>query len=326
MPKYTTERWVADGSGQTLRRGRGNRGDPPPPPDIYSRDFETYAVGNPMTAVEQRDMLADPLFGDNATQRALMQVVNVDGEGKCVRITLPATYYTGGNTGVAYSQVRLVRQPSSDTVTVIQKMRTRFGVDFETAMGGKCGPGLGGWTTTTAPVAGYNSPQFPVSGGNTSPYSFSVRPEWGSDGKIHELCYLPLRANYNPSVVVYGIGRSLSISPHVKGDFFDYERRITLNTAVETDTTRDPRTLVQGTLDAGGLPNGDGDYYANGRHEVLVNNVQAYLKTNEVWRLYKPNQWGAMFSYFRGGGSPTWNATAGGSYFDLSSHSLQEAA
>jgi hypothetical protein len=242
-----------------------------------------------------------------------MQVLDVGGaEGKVIRVTLPATYYIGGNTGVAYSFIELPRQP---TGAFVQRFRLRFGAGFETAKGGKVGPGIGGWTPTTAPVAPYSSLTAPVSGGNTSPYSFSCRGEWGSDGRIHEICYFPWRANYTAGSTVYGVGRALNIAPHVKGEFFTYERRITPNTAYETDTTRDPRTLVQGV-----------DYLANGIHEVYVDGVLAYQKTDEVFNLYATQNFAGMLSFFRGGGDSTWSATTDGSYFDLAWYELLDAA
>lgn len=309
-----------DLGGAPTRRGRFV---PPDPPDILIRTLDDLTVANPISAADFRYAIGDSTFGDLATQRALMQVVNFGGaEGKGIRITLPATYYTGGNTGVAFSNIKLSRRVEG----ISQKFRQRFGAGFETAKGGKCGPGIGGWAPTSAPVAGFASPTTPPSGGNTTPYSWSVRPEWGADGKIHEICYLPYRTNYS-GATVYGIGRSLAISAHVKGTFFDYERQIILNDTNVTDTTRDPRTLVQGTVNAFGIPNGDGDYYANGIHRVYVDDVLAYEKTNEIFRYYKDADCrGFLWSYFRGGGDSTWSATTAGSYFDLASHQMVELA
>jgi hypothetical protein len=298
---------------------------PPDPPEIYIKDFENLTVQNPITLTNLRDALAYPGLGD-FTNRNKIQVVDLGGgDGKSLRITLPTGI--GGANGIALANLPLSRQPDD---FIVQKQRIRFAAGFDVAKGGKCGWGIGGWTTTTAPVANYTSPTYPVSGGNTSPYSFSVRCEWrealsaGGSGKIHEICYLPTRANYNPAVEVFGIGRTLNYTPPPLGTFIDYERRILLNTATETDTTVDPRTLVKGTLDVNGNPNGDGDYYADGIHQVFINNVKVYEKLDEVWRFYAQNKWAGMFSVFRGGGDNTWLGTVDGSQFDFASHSLLE--
>jgi hypothetical protein len=297
-----------DLGGVLTRRGRF---DPPPPPEIVTQDFENLATANPISAADFRVAIQDSTFGDYAIQRANMQVVDLGGaEGKVIRVTYPATYYTGGATGVAYSTIKISRNAQWFS----QKFRLRFGTGFETAKGGKIGPGIGGYvTTTTFTAPNHSSLTAPPSGGNSSPYGWSARGEWGADGKIHEILYLPGRARYD-GVTVYGIGRNLAIPAHTKGVFFDYERRIKLNTAFETDPNVDPRDLVLGS-----------DYLADGVHQVLVDDVPVYTKNDEVWRFYE-GAWAKnlLWSWFRGGGDSTWSATTGGSYADLAWHELLE--
>jgi hypothetical protein len=315
------EAWVGDG-GLEYRRGKGFRGTPPDPPLIFERDLSTATVANPISAADFRYYIADPAFGDSAN-RTHIQVVNIGGaEGKVMRVAVDNEWYQSaalGN-GVAYSNVGGTTDSRLAIDGLVQTSRMRFASDFETAKGGKCGHGVGGYTTTTAPVSPYSSPTYPVSGGNTSPYSWSVRPEWGADGKIHELCYLPLRANYGSGGTVYGIGRAISAAAHVKGDFFTYRRVIVPNTAYETDTTIDPRDLTQGV-----------DYLADGLHQVWLGPDEAsltkvYEKTNEVFTLYAPEKQKIkqMFSVFRGGGDTTWNSsTTASTYFDFHYHKME---
>lgn len=248
--------------------------------------------GSPMANSDIQKAFHNTLFGLN-TNNAYLSIVDTGyPHYRVMRHRMPGSYYAANDFGVSYQPV-LVRPVDYAEMSYW----VRFNSNFTWGGGGKL-PGLGGNNSKVA---------YPPAGGAPSPYGFTCRPMWraqpGFSGaianKIELTCYLYLP---NLPAATYGIDRHYGVALGDTGGISDgawrYVKQVVrMNTSSVSDNNIDPATLVQGT-----------DYLADGLHEVWVNGVRVYQKTDEVWRFYNDVHITRMhWSIFRGGGDSSWS-------------------
>lgn len=276
---------------------------------IISEDWSSLSLGQ-MTFANVQTAFHDTTFGSNSNYGAMSIVDTGSPRYRAMRHHLPGSYYTGdgGVTGVSY-------QPHLSRVVDYAEMSywIRFTSTTPWGGGGKF-PGLGGNNSKIG---------WPPAGGAPSPYGFTARPMWraqpgfggGVTGKIELVAYL-----YTPylSSGQYGIDRHTGVvlgdtGGNSDGTWRHVKQVVRMNTSYVTDNNIDPATLVQGT-----------DYLADGLHEVWVDDVRVWQKTDEVWRFYNDVHITRMhWSVFRGGNTTDWNGSAPGDV-DISSLNVSE--
>lgn len=285
MPTVLTERWRADGTGRTHRRGRISRPSLNNEVEVVADTLAGLPTGG-ISLASLRTALAAPTLGDNSTMRSRVSITDVGGTyGKALTITLPDS-----DEGVVFQPPL----PEAFVEGYIEyDLRWRTGFPF--GKGGKL-PGLGGFRS---PLGA------PPSGGNPSPYGWAGRPMWlgdswgGTNGIGTELIaypYLPWLAagSFGKNRLTgYSIGAEQGIS---NGAW----RRIRVYYKMNSVTSE-------------GLAKAEDT--GDGLHDLSVDGTSIFNKTNEVWRFYsnvKISHWSFAVFY---GGDETWSG--GGGIIDI---------
>ena len=295
--------WVVK-AGATVRRGLTQSTGA----DIINENWNGVPLGgSPMANADIQTAFHDTRFGLNGNNAYLSIVDTGYPHYRVMRHHLPGSYYAANDYGVSYQPI-LPRAVDHAEMSYW----VRFNAGFEWGGGGKL-PGFGGNNSKVA---------YPPAGGAPSPYGFTSRPMWrakpgfsgGIDGKIELTAYL-----YLPNLPsgTYGIDRHTGVVLGDKNGFSDGTWRhvkqiLKMNTSMVSNNNIDPATLVQGT-----------DYLADGVHEVWVDGVRVWQKTDEVWRFYSDVHITRMhWSIFRGGGDSSWSAGTAGDV-DIASLSVR---
>lgn len=289
----------------TVRRGVAQ----PVSPVLINEGWRGVPLGGPpMANTDVQKAFHDTVFGLNSNNAYLSIVDTGYPHYRVMRHSLPGSFYNANDLGVSY-------QPIFARTTVDHAEMSywvRFNTNFEWGGGGKL-PGFGGNNSKVS---------VPPAGGIPSPYGFTCRPMWRAapnfsgaiPNKIELTAYL-----YLPKLPAdtFGIDRHYGVELGDTGGFSDGTWRhvkqvLKMNTSTVSNNNLDPATLVQGT-----------DYQADGLHEVWINGVRVYQKTDEVWRLYNDVHITRMhWSVFRGGGDALWSVGTAGDV-DIASLSVR---
>lgn len=292
VDKAVTTRVVK--AGITVRRGLTQ----PISPVLLNEDWRGVPLGgSPMANSDIQKAFHDTRFGLNSNNAYLSIVDTGYPHYRVLRHHLPGSYYAANDFGVSYQPIL-----SRGVDYAEMSYWMRFNAGFEWGGGGKL-PGFGGNNSKVA---------YPPAGGAPSPYGFTSRLMWRASpgfsgaisGKIELTAYL-----YLPALppATYGIDRHFGVVLGDTGGVSDGTWRqvkqiLRMNTSTVSDNNIAPATLVQGT-----------DYLADGVHEVWINGVRVYQKTDEVWRFYNDVHITRMhWSVFRGGGDSSWSVGTAG--------------
>lgn len=289
MPAYRGEKWVSDGAGNTVRRGRQARGPyvPPPIAILDWQDSINSMPTGPISLANLRTLLQNPALPENTAQRARLQINDRGGSvGKVLTIQLIAGT-TGQNGGVTWVSAL----PDSFAKGYLQ-YDVSFRPGFEWGLGGKI-LGLAGKTADLATTP---------DGGNPDPKGWSGRWMWrwnpGGGGSLpndsEPVGYLYRPLDPDPSFgtdrhTLFSLGGGSATSD---GTWHNFKQVYEMNTVTSEGSTTPP---------------------SDGLHELWIDDTRYYQNTSEIWRLYSEAQINHfLLSSFWGGSGSQWAGTTDG--------------